>query len=472
MPAPAAKAKAHAKAKAKARARRVASHNQRRDRRRAAVRELNAFATGVGHRPICAKTATAADVERLVRVLQRRMPTDDQVAQLRAVAEDWQRHGGRFSVPLEDAPDATALAAPISQHRVLLRGFRLESKAFMLTFNSPAFVLNDWEAFREHIKQQYADCGAAAWAACQERSEEPGRLHFHAYLFWSDGVGIRLRQTTRFEFKGVTPRVDLCRAAARNALNREGALHGLWYVSVYKKGTIVTETNLEAWRGYTPQVPWLQGLWKDHKLTHDQYIALSSRFRIGHAQRKRDADEVRATEKAAAVADAKKAALELLKPKRLRFKPLPAPIRAWLSTYSTPDWRYSMLVLVGPSKLGKTELAKSVKGPENTLVVDCQHALHPDLSAFDRAKHQAVVLDDISGPQLVLGNKKLLQAHVDGATLGQSPTQHFVYEVFLWRIPIVLTTNNWSVADLRGADREWLDKNCVVVAIEDRVWAS
>ena len=80
-----AKAKAAtAKAKAKARAARV-SHNQRRDRRRAAVRELNSFADATGARPIPAKTATAKDVEQLVRVLQRRICTDF------TVWADWRR---------------------------------------------------------------------------------------------------------------------------------------------------------------------------------------------------------------------------------------------------------------------------------------------------------------------------------------------------------------------------------------------
>ena len=111
-------------------------------------------------------------------------------------------------------------------------------------------------------------------------------------------MGIRFRNTDRFLFKGVRPRVDVCRAGARDTLNRPGALHGLWCVSVCKKGTIVAETNLEAWRGYTPKVTWLQGLWKDGKVTHDQYLVLSGRFRVGHAQRKRDAEEVLATEKA------------------------------------------------------------------------------------------------------------------------------------------------------------------------------
>lgn len=86
-------------------------------------------------------------------------------------------------------------------------------------------------------------------------------------------------------------------------------------------------------------------------------------------------------------------------------------------------------------------------------------------------KHQAVVLDDIGGPAFVLGNKKLLQAHVDGATLGQSPTQQYVYDVFLWRTPIIVTTNRWSTRDVDDEDKDWLSQNCVVVAIDERVWA-
>ena len=40
-------------------------------------------------------------------------------------------------------------------------------------------------------------------------------------------------------------------------------------------------------------------------------------------------------------------------------------------------------------------------------------------------------MDDIAGSDFVLANKKLLQAHADGAKLGQSPTQTLAYEVFL-----------------------------------------
>ena len=105
-----------------------------------------------------------------------------------------------------------------------------------------------------------------------------------------------------------------------------------------------------------------------------------------------------------------------------------------------------------------------------TLVIDVQHAEHPDLRSFDRAIHKAVLLDEVSSPAFLVGNKKLLQAHVDGAILGQSPTQLFTYEAWLWRTPIMLTTNNWVYGELPAADRNWIETNCVAVYIGEPVW--
>ena len=94
------------------------------------------------------------------------------------------------------------------------------------------------------------------------------------------------------------------------------------------------------------------------------------------------------------------------------------------------------------------------------------------LQYFDPERNEAVVFDEISGADFVIRNKKLLQGHVDGARLGQSPTQRFAYEVMLWRVPIVLTCNHWDpTADgLRPADQDWLLENCVVEAVNAPVW--
>ena len=131
-----------------------------------------------------------------------------------------------------------------------------------------------------------------------------------------------------------------------------------------------------------------------------------------------------------------------------------------------------MLVLHGPSCTGKSKLGRSLYGESDTLVVDVQGAKHPDLKGFSRKRHKAILLDEVASPAFVIANKKLLQAHVDGALLGQSATQLFAYFVFLWRTPIILTTNDWDYSSFSAADKNWLDTNCTAVHIGTRVWQS
>ena len=129
-----------------------------------------------------------------------------------------------------------------------------------------------------------------------------------------------------------------------------------------------------------------------------------------------------------------------------------------------------MLVFHGPSQTCKSRLARSLFGEDRTLVVDVQHAEHPDLRGFQRHQHRAIVLDEVASPSFIVSNKKVLQAHVDGAILGQSATQLYTYEVFLWRVPIMLTTNNWDLTKLTDEERGWVETNCVVVHVENAVY--
>ena len=81
-----------------------------------------------------------------------------------------------------------------------------------------------------------------------------------------------------------------------------------------------------------------------------------------------------------------------------------------------------------------------------------------------------MLLDEISGPEFVVRNKKALQAHIDGALLGQSPTQQFSYEVMLWRTPLILTTNKWEYDAFDSADVDWIEANSVAIHVDDPVW--
>ena len=66
-------------------------------------------------------------------------------------------------------------------------------------------------------------------------------------------------------------------------------------------------------------------------------------------------------------------------------------------------------------------------------------------------------------------NKKVLQAHVDGALLRQSATHMFVYEVSWWRMPMILTTNTLDLSGLTDEQLDWADSNCVVVHVDQPV---
>ena len=97
----------------------------------------------------------------------------------------------------------------VQRHRVLDAGFRLEWKAFMLTFNGLAFNEATWPEFRDLAKSKSKDLGACRWAACIEKTEDAAaacasagldRHHLHAYFWWTDGVGLRRRNADDLVF--------------------------------------------------------------------------------------------------------------------------------------------------------------------------------------------------------------------------------------------------------------------------------
>ena len=44
------------------------------------------------------------------------------------------------------------------------------------------------------------------------------------------------------------------------------------------------------------------------------------------------------------------------------------------------------------------------------------------------------------------------------------------YDVFLRGVSMIVTTNNWDTSWLDWRDADWVDKNCVVVAVTTPVW--
>ena len=115
--------RATASARAKAAAKALAEKNTRRHARRAACRSLNELARKLhvsASNLVDAKNAAATEVEDLVKLVEKRVQTDADVACLRSAVESYLANGGVFKAPLLD-PDEV-LPAKVAGHRVLRLG--------------------------------------------------------------------------------------------------------------------------------------------------------------------------------------------------------------------------------------------------------------------------------------------------------------------------------------------------------------
>ena len=379
----------------------------------------------------------------------------------------------------------------IYHHKVLLTGYRLESKAFMLTYHSRGFTLESWQGFRDFCERTARRLGATAWAACLETSVRapPGalpepqtrtRYHTHAYYLWDDGEGVRLRNTDDFVFLRVRPRVDTCSVSNSWAF-RKASRHGLWYVHVMKLGTVQAASNWEPWEDYTPAVPWLLGLWNGHKLTHDQFEMLSCRFRSGHASRMKDLGAVLRTERATAVRAHVDTELRDLEAGPALADPRPFPeVEAFVAYFKRAARRRPVLVILGPTGSGKSELARSILlkriavllGLAAFLEVTVEANAALDMSSFDETQHAGILLDGVGDAQMLAGHREVLQGRAQAAKGGQSGTMMYAYPFTLARRAVVVTMD-LAAANLDFfQNHHWLacETNVIVLRLTGPAW--
>ena len=472
---------------------RKSTKDENRGVRDAALRSLNEVAATL-ELPTVTLRASSKDIIAQYKTLCSKL-CHEHVETVRAATDKWHAHGGcdlptaaLASLERELSDETPELDGVVHSHRILQQefygarkgAFRLCSKAFMLTFNSIAFVSSPdfWAAYQAWVEERARHHEATYWSCTLEistHSQDAGRIHLHGYWSWhGQSRGVDQRNTDAWVFKGVRPRVDVNSDRRGPSEWLRATQHGHFYVQVFKIGTVYSATNYAPWeRDWIPDHWWFTKLWKQHKLDHDQFLRLSMQYREGHDRRRAWVDAVRVSESASAHVDEQTAALSMIESRSKDFKPLPPALERWKMQYDDyPTDRYMFLVLYGPSRTGKSRLARSLFGAASTLVVDIENAAHPNLKAYRRGVHKAILLDEMKSPSFLVHNKKVLQAHIDGAWLGDSPTQQYLYEVFLWRTPIIITTNNWVLEHLPREDREWIGSNSIAYFVGEPVWVT
>ena len=294
------------------------------------------------------------------------------------------------------------------------------------------------------------------WGATLEACETEG-LHTHLVLKFKKRVDKTARS---FAFESLTPNVrkgDYLGEGVNKKRFKQSMDRGFWYVFADKVGTQKEADGRPCFEGnhvpvwvkaqkgqsrYAVLGKWSENLWKERKLHHDTYEEYLYLSRDGVQSRKRNLDEVKGWEDRRAEQNERQAATRRVRAELFQpFEEVPVA-RAWLALFEKELDRYPFLVVLAPSRAGKTEWAKSLfKRPLVLQVGDLEH--FPDrMRQFNRKLHDGIVLDDMRDFYFCVRHQEKLQGKVDlDVEFASTPSGNYAFSKWLWKVPVVVTAN-------------------------------
>ena len=329
--------------------------------------------------------------------------------------------------------------------------YRIQSVFVLLTYHN--FVdVSQWRRFTDHVVQNKRQWSWKHWCATLETTKT-GKLHVHLALQFTKQVD---RSSRFFSFEGSNPRADL-EDFLGEGLNRKkmqvSINRCMFYCFADKLGTVSDEEGNVCTTGnyfpcwvkdasFTYAVPgrWPESLWKAHKLSHEVYERYLFKCRDGVVSRKRnlqavlerDEEDEEGTEMAAVIKRVRAT---------LEFQDIPE-VDTWLESFKKEEGRYSFLLLLGPSRSGKTEFAKSLFKAPLELKVGKLEQFPDGLRCFKRNVHDGLVLDDVRDLTFLVENQEKLQSKYDAKLeFGTTPSGQHAFFKWLWRVPVVVTAN-------------------------------
>lgn len=266
---------------------------------------------------------------------------------------------------------------------------------------------------------------------------------------------------------------------AKTLLNRLGILksrsqvafwHACFYTAAKKIGSIQRKSSVEMFDDYVVLEGWVWNLVQMDKMHYDEAKKLFVRLGRNCAVHVSSLDMARRQRQILTAMEEQRADMLRLQAQQHPFKVLPE-VERWKALFQRDATRYPFLILDGPSCVGKTRYIHSLVDVDACFYADCSNDQLPDLRSFNRGQHKLILLDEM-GPLTAITLKKLLQSGLDVVTLGTSPTQQFAYVVYVHKIMICITSNNW-VRDLKQLppnDREWLAMNSHFLEVSEPLW--
>lgn len=382
---------------------------------------------------------------------------------LQAARERWMN----AKQPAKPQDDVGADLLPVHQSK-RKKDFEIRGAAVLLTFYG--FEESDWPQFLHFVKRKLSSWHAHHWCASME-SCSSGVLHCHLMLQFMSATH---RQVDDFCFRAFRPNAsttDLCGEGLCRRQWQRSVDRGFFYVYADKIGTVqkasgdmLTEGNyLPCWtsseRNYQVLGKWPETLWKQRKISNSVYERYLYLSRDGVVSRHRNLTLCREQEQRLEAEAAVQERIKRIRGNPELFQPFPEipSARNWLQQFEKDALRYPILIVLGPSRKGKTEWAKSLFKHPLELKIGSLTFFPDSLRAFKRGFHDGLILDDVRDLQFVVDNQEKLQGKYDclvefGSTAGGT----CAYHLDLFGIPVVATIN-FSTKNLQFLDaHDWL----------------
>lgn len=302
-------------------------------------------------------------------------------------------------------------------------------------------------------------------------AEELGRVHWHAAVTdLSQPILKWDLKDTYWEYKKTLPDYEYNSgrgASLSKSLNRAHA-----YCQVQKIGALFKMTNYPKGDRFVCESRWTMAWWKQRKLSHAGAAKEIIENRCGVNRALQEIELVENKEKEMRDEKERVAVEKKLEGCMATFRCVPA-VNKWKCQFGRSfhgkKTRFTFLVLVGATRLGKTQFALSLFGRTQTLVCNCQGKEEPNVTKFDRARHKAILYDEATAG-MVVKNKQMFQAGVEGTWICESRCQQFARWKWLYQVAMIVSTNVWEYDALSSEEAAWLQDNSVVFHVKEKLF--
>ena len=337
-------------------------------------------------------------------------------------------------------------------------------------------LLASWRAFEAFVKElaeeHFVRFYTLSFELCTQTlaCSLAVRVHAHAFLLREDGR-MEIRKKERANFLG-SAAVKSNSSGARAVLRGSGVWCGCFYVVAPKIGSIFTSGSVRPYLDFAVKPEWIMNMVQAEKMTFASAMQQMSKCGKSYTRNMQDLQAWQAAKAELELADHVRRVQAHHSATNYGFKVYPE-VEAWKASVWQPHLRRKkILVIEGPSGVGKTEFIKQLAGPERTLEISADGMTSPYLRNFIASQHKVIFWDECV-VDMVIAYRKLFQCPASWITLGVSPTGRDVYRVWLNDAAHVIASNRWQQGLdnlVNPADRSWIEENQVYLRVTERMY--